>query len=75
MLKCLSGIVTLTFNNGTGDCGDWLVPPSFPVREELSDVFVTTCVLYSYDLPSESVSSTSWISVLWQFHKFTDVIM
>ena len=75
MLKCLSGIVTLTFNNGTSDCGDWLVPPSSPGRADLSGVFATTCVLYSNDLPSETVSSTSWISSLWKFHKLTDVIM
>ena len=68
MLKCLSGIVTLTFNNGIGDCGDWLVPPLFPGREDLSSVFATTCVLYSNDLPSESVSLTSCILSLWQFH-------
>ena len=75
MLKCSSGIVTLTFNNGTGDCSDWLVPSSFPGRADLSGVFATTCVLYSNYLPSKLVSSTSWISSLWKFHKLTDVIM
>lgn len=45
--------MTLTFNNDTGDCGDLLVPPSFPGGADLSGVFATTCVLYSNDLPSE----------------------
>ena len=58
LLRYLSGIVYSTLKVGTGGR---FASPSFP---GISGVFPTIFVLYSNDLPSEALSSTSSISSL-----------
>ena len=57
--------MTLTFKGGTGGSGECSAsPPSFPGRACRCGVLPTIFVLYSNDLPSEALSSTSSISFL-----------
>ena len=64
MLRYLSGIVTSTFKVGTFGCGGSFESPSFPDRSGVCGVFPSIFVLYSNDLSSEALSSTSSIPSL-----------
>ena len=81
LLRYLSGIVTSTFKDGTGDCGGYTAWVSSGFcggcggRLGIYGVFPTIFVLYLNDLLSEALSSTSSISSLWQFHKLPNVIV
>ena len=57
-------MLTSTFKVGTGGCGGRSASPTFPGYAGLCGVFPTIFVLYSNDLPSEALSSTSSISSL-----------
>ena len=60
LLRFLSGIVISKFKDDTSGCVGWLVSPSFPGCGGLGGLygdFPTILVLWSNDLPSETLLS------------------